>query len=67
MPRDIQHASVRGRKEVEVSTISHEPPGVVQEKKRWSLQLVVEMWASLAIIVMWLAVLFAAGSSARTS
>ncbi|HEX3266766.1 MAG TPA: hypothetical protein VHQ98_02140 [Gaiellaceae bacterium] len=44
-----------------MSTISHEPSGVVQEKKRWSLQLLVpEMWATLAIVVMWLAVLFSA-------
>lgn len=41
-----------------MSTISHEPSRV-QEKPRWSLQLLVpEMWASLAILVMWLAVLF---------
>jgi len=44
-----------------MSTVSHEPSGVVQEKKRWSLQLLVpEMWATLAIVVMWLAVLFSA-------
>lgn len=44
-----------------MSTISHEPSGVVEEKKRWSLQLLVpEMWATLAIVVMWLAVLFSA-------
>jgi hypothetical protein len=42
-----------------MSTISHEPPGVVRERSRWALELQVrEMWASLAIIVMWLAVLF---------
>ena len=42
-----------------MSTISHEPSEVVREKQRWSLQLPApEMWASLAIVVMWLAVLF---------
>ena len=44
-----------------MSTVSHEPSGVVEEKKGWSLQLLVpEMWATLAIVVMWLAVLFSA-------
>lgn len=42
-----------------MTTIPHEPSRVVHEKRRGSLQLLVpEMWASLAIIVMWLAVLF---------
>ena len=42
-----------------MTTIPHEPSGVVQEKQRWSMRLLVpEMWASLAIVVMWLAVLF---------
>jgi hypothetical protein len=42
-----------------MSTISHKPSGVVPEKRPWSLQLQVpEMWASLAICVMWLSVLF---------
>ena len=42
-----------------MTTFPHEPARVVQEQPRWSLQLLVpEMWASLAIIVMWLAVLF---------
>jgi hypothetical protein len=42
-----------------MSTISHEPSGVVQKRQRWALQLLVpKMWASLAIVVMWLAVLF---------
>jgi hypothetical protein len=37
-----------------MSTISHEPSGLLQE-----LQLLVpEMWTSLAIIVIWLSVLF---------
>ena len=42
-----------------MATISHEPPGLAHEARRWSLQRVVpEMWASLAIVMMWLAVLF---------
>ena len=42
-----------------MSAISHEPPVDAQEKRRWSSQLLVtEMWACLAIVVMWLAVLF---------
>jgi hypothetical protein len=42
-----------------MATISHEPSGLVQRKQHWTLQLLVpELWASLAIIVMWLAVLF---------
>jgi hypothetical protein len=48
-----------GERRCEMSTISHEPSEVVREKQRWSSQLIVrEVWASLAIIVMWLAVLF---------
>ena len=44
-----------------MSTISHPPSGAVPERRHWSVQLLVtEMWASLAIIAMWLAVLFAA-------
>jgi hypothetical protein len=42
-----------------MTTIRHEPVGVVQEKQGWSVRLLVpEMWACLAIVVMWLAVLF---------
>jgi hypothetical protein len=42
-----------------MATIPHEPSQVVQEKRSWSAQLAVrELWASLAIMVMWLAVLF---------
>ena len=42
-----------------MTTLSHEPPRVVREERRWWVQLhVPEMWASLTIIVMWLAVLF---------
>lgn len=41
-----------------MSTISHGPSRVVEEP-RWTLQLLVpEMWTSLAIVVIWLAVLF---------
>jgi hypothetical protein len=42
-----------------MATLSHEPSEVVQETPPWSVRLLVpEMWASLTIIVMWLAVLF---------
>ena len=42
-----------------MATMSHEPSRVVQDERRWWFQLLVpEMWASLTIIVMWLAVLF---------
>jgi hypothetical protein len=42
-----------------MSAIPHEPSSDVQNKRRWSLQLLVpEMWASLAIVAMWLTVLF---------
>jgi len=40
-----------------MTTVSHEPSRV-QEQQRWSQFLVPEMWASLTIIVIWLAVLF---------
>ena len=41
-----------------MTTISHDPSRVVDEKRRWSALLVSEMWAALAIIVIWLALLF---------
>jgi hypothetical protein len=41
-----------------MTTIPHERTVVAEEKNAWSRLLVPEMWASLAIIVMWLAVLF---------
>jgi len=42
-----------------MATISHEPSRLGHEKRSWSSQLAVrEVWASLAIIVIWLAVLF---------
>lgn len=44
-----------------MTTISHEPPAVVQQEQHWWAELhVPEMWASLAIAVMWLSVLFTA-------
>ena len=44
-----------------MATIPHEPSRVVQERPPWSLQLLVpEMWTTLAIVVIWLSVLFAA-------
>ena len=44
-----------------MSTIPHEPARAAAERRHWSAQILVrEMWASVAISVMWLAVLFAA-------
>jgi hypothetical protein len=40
-----------------MSVIPHQPSDVGEAKKEWSWQLP-EMWASLAIVAMWLAVLF---------
>jgi hypothetical protein len=40
--------------------MTHGPTDVVPEKRGWSLPLVPEMWASIAIAVIWLAVLFTA-------
>jgi hypothetical protein len=53
-----------------MTTIPHEPTRVGPEKLSWSMRfLVPEMWASLAIAVMWLSVLFTAiyGSNIATS
>ncbi len=42
-----------------MTMLSHEPANVARERRSWSLKLLVpEMWACLAIVVMWLAVLF---------
>ena len=42
-----------------MATVSHEPMRGVEEKRRLSELLIVrEMWASLAIAVIWLSVLF---------
>jgi hypothetical protein len=44
-----------------MSTISHDPSEVEPRERHWSVNLLVpEMWASFAIAVMWLAVLFTA-------
>jgi hypothetical protein len=50
-----------------MSTMSHEPSRVVHERRRWSLPLIPEMWASLAITAMWVAVFITAiwGPDAR--
>ena len=41
-----------------MTTVSHEPSAGVQEREGWWVRiLVTEMWASLAIIVIWLSVL----------
>ena len=39
-----------------MSTIPHEPPRIVHERPNWSLRLVPEVWASVAITAMWVAV-----------
>ena len=42
-----------------MSTAAHEPSRAVPERRRLSTQLLVrEMWTALAIVVIWLAVLF---------
>ena len=44
-----------------MSTMSHEPSRVVPERPRWSsLPLIPEIWASLAIATMWVAVFITA-------
>jgi hypothetical protein len=44
-----------------MTTIPHEPVRVAPQKEGWSVRLLVpEMWASVAIAVMWLSVLFTA-------
>lgn len=41
-----------------MTTTSHEPSHLAPERRRWAELLVPEMWASLAIAVIWLSVLF---------
>ena len=41
-----------------MATVSHEPSQVAAERRRWPELLISEMWASLAIAVIWLSVLF---------
>ncbi len=42
-----------------MATMSHDPSATMGETRSWRPQLLVpEMWGSLAIVVMWLAVLF---------
>lgn len=44
-----------------MATIAHEPATAADERRHWSARILVrEMWASVAISIMWLAVLFAA-------
>ena len=44
-----------------MSTITHEQASPIPERRDWATQILVrEMWASLAIGAMWIAVLFAA-------
>jgi uncharacterized membrane protein (DUF485 family) len=59
MPGEMRRARVACGRRCEMASVSHEPSEVVHERQRWSLQILVpEMWASLAIVVMWLSVLF---------
>lgn len=55
-------AAARGRlsvKEVIRISVSHDPSGALPVRQRFVAQILVrEAWASLAIAVMWLAVLF---------
>jgi hypothetical protein len=40
-----------------MSVVSHPPSGAVPERRRWpAVLLVTELWASLAIVAMWIAV-----------
>jgi hypothetical protein len=42
----------------DLATVSHEPSRIASEQRRWRELRIPELWASLAIAVMWLAVLF---------
>lgn len=42
-----------------MTSVSHEPSPVGRERRSWALQILVpELWTSITIVVMWLAVLF---------
>lgn len=43
-----------------MSTMAHGPSETVREKGSWSLPVVPELWAAVAIAFMWIAVLFTA-------
>ena len=44
-----------------MSSISHEPARAVPQRRTWTSRLLVrEMWAAMAIAVVWIAVLFTA-------
>ena len=47
-----------------MSTISHEPSAPVNERRGWPAQLVRELWASIAIGIVWLTVLVTAVAGA---
>jgi hypothetical protein len=62
MPAEERHGRLLAAREgggTTMATMPHQPSSVMRERPSWSLRLLVsEMWASLAIIVIWLAVLF---------
>jgi hypothetical protein len=58
MRRVRRGAMVGWKGGIAMATVSHEVSGRLPERRRWSQLLVRECWASLAIAVMWLAVLF---------
>jgi hypothetical protein len=42
-----------------MSSISHEPPAGAPAENRWSMRSIVpEMWATISIVAIWIAVLF---------
>jgi hypothetical protein len=50
-----------GSKEVGVGTVSHDPIAGVEHRQAWIAVLsITDIWAALAIAVIWFAVLFAA-------